>query len=176
MNVCKILTITFVTLLDLSKLHEVEKEFLELLEEINKQIQTKTRDIDSVIGAGEVFVEEQSGSKSLPNSPSPSFNRFKNNRSKTNSKCEIEASVLQQDIFSLIGNVLQTTFPNMFGDKSKNELARFTSNKRHQIQSEKNTVIIAEMSTKKLVSGGKDLMLFLGQDFFKEMIIVNRMI
>ena len=166
MNVWKILTIIFVTLLDLSKLHE--KEFLELLEEINNQSQTKTRDIDSVIGAGEVFVEQQSGSKSRPNSP-PSINRFENNRSKTDSKCQVEASVLKQDIFSLIGNVLQTTFPNLVGDNSKDELARFTSNKRHQ-----KNVITAEMSTKNLVSAGKDLKLFLGQDFFKEMIIVNR--
>ena len=168
MNVWKILTITFVTLLDLSKLHKVEKEFLELLEEINNQIQTKT-----VTGAGEVLVEQQSGLKSQPNSP-PFINRFKTNRSKANSNCKVEASVLQQDLFSLIGNVLHTIFPNMVGDSSKNELARFTLNKRHQIQSEKKIVLTAEMSTKSLVSGGKNLKLFLGQDFFKEMIIVNR--
>ena len=47
MNVWKILTITFVTLLDLSKLHEVETECLELLEEINNHIQTQTKDIMS---------------------------------------------------------------------------------------------------------------------------------
>ena len=167
MNVWKILVIIYISLLDLSKLHEVETEFLELLEEINNQIETKTLDLDSVFGD---VAEQQSDSKLQPNLPL-SNNRF-DSLSKENSRCNVDASVLRQDLLGLIENVLQITFPNMVN--SKDESKSFTLNKRNQIQSEKNIVAIAEMSTKNLFFGGKDLKLILGQDLFREMIIVNR--
>ena len=167
MNVCKILAIIFISLLNLSKLHEVETEFLELLEEINNLIETKTLDLDSVIGDVEEIAEQQSGSKLKPNSP------LSNNLAKENSRCKVEASVLQQDLLGLIENVLQITFPNMVEVNSKDESKSLK--KRNQIQSEKNIVAIAEMSTKNLFFGGKNLKLILGQDLFREMIIVNRM-
>ena len=172
MNVWKILVIIYISLLDLSKLHEVETEFLELLEEINNQIETKTLDLDSVIGNVEVFAEQQSDSKLQPNLPL-SNNRF-DSLSKENSRCNVDASVLRQDLLGLIENVLQITFPNMVEVNSKDESKSFTLNKRNQIQSEKNIVAIAEISTKNLFFGGKDLKLILGQDLFREMIIVNR--
>ena len=124
MNVCKILAIIFISLLDLSKLHEVETEFLELLEEINNLIETKTLDLDSVIGDVEDIAEQQSGSKLKPNSP------LSNNLSKENSRCKVEASVLQQDLLGLIENVLQITFPNMVEVNSKDESKSFTLKKR----------------------------------------------
>ena len=167
MNVWKILVIIYISLLDLSKLHEVETEFLELLEEINNQIETKTLDLDSVFGD---VAEQQSDSKLQPNLPL-SNNRF-DSLSKENSRCNVDASVLRQDLLGLIENVLQITFPNMVN--SKDESKSFTLNKRNQIQSEKNIVAIAEISTKNLFFGGKDLKLILGQDLFREMIIVNR--
>ena len=167
MNVWKILVIIYISLLDLSKLHEVETEFLELLEEINNQIETKTLDLDSVFGD---VAEQQSDSKLQPNLPL-SNNRF-DSLSKENSRCNVDASVLRQDLLGLIENVLQITFPNTVN--SKDESKSFTLNKRNQIQSEKNIVAIAEMSTKNLFFGGKDLKLILGQDLFREMIIVNR--
>ncbi len=169
MNVCKILAIIFISLLDLSKLHEVETEFLELLEEINNLIETKTLDLDSVIGDVEEIAEQQSGSKLKPNSP------LSNNLAKENSRCKVEASVLQQDLLGLIENVLQITFPNMVEVNSKDESKSFTLKTRNQIRSEKNIVAVAEMSTKNLIFGGKNLKLILGQDLFREMIIVNRM-
>ena len=167
MNVWKILVIIYISLLDLSKLHEVETEFLELLEEINNQIETKTLDLDSVFGD---VAEQQSDSKLQPNLPL-SNSRF-DSLSKENSRCNVDASVLRQDLLGLIENVLQITFPNMVN--SKDESKSFTLNKRNQIQSEKNIVAIAEISTKNLFFGGKDLKLILGQDLFREMIIVNR--
>ena len=169
MNVWKILVIIYISLLDLSKLHEVETEFLELLEEINNQIETKTLDLDSVFGD---VAEQQSDSKLQPNLPL-SNNRF-DSLSKENSRCNVDASVLRQDLLGLIENVLQITFPNMVEVNSKDESKSFTLNKRNQIQSEKNIVAIAEISTKNLFFGGKDLKLILGQDLFREMIIVNR--
>ena len=169
MNVWKILVIIYISLLDLSKLHEVETEFLELLEEINNQIETKTLDLDSVFGD---VAEQQSDSKLQPNLPL-SNNRF-DSLSKENSRCNVDASVLRQDLLGLIENVLQITFPNMVEVNFKDESKSFTLNKRNQIQSEKNIVAIAEISTKNLFFGGKDLKLILGQDLFREMIIVNR--
>lgn len=153
MNVWKILAIIFVSLLNLSKLHEIENEFLEILDEFNKQ-----KDQESIVNDGEEFVNQQSGSNHIAIVP------------KAISRCEVDASVLQQGIFGLTKDVLQITLPKIAGDDSK----RFTSNVRNQIQSEKNIVSTAEESTRNLFTGGKDLKLLLGSDMFREMIIVNR--
>ena len=157
MNVWKILAIIFLSLLDLSKLHELENEFLEILDELNKQ-----KDLDSIVNDGEEFVNQQSGSNHIKIVP------------KAISRCKVDASVLQQDILGLTNDVLQTTLPNIAGDKSNNDIKRFTSNVRNQIQKEKNIVSTAEESTRNLFTGGKDLKLILGSDMFREMIIVNR--
>ena len=162
MNVWKILAIIFVSLLDLSKLHELENEFLEILDELNKQIQDKRQDLDSVVNDGEEFVNQQSGSNQFDIVP------------KEISRCEVDADVLQQDIFGLTKNVLRTTLPKIIGDDSSDDIERFTPIVRNQIQTEKNIVSIAEESTRNLFIGGKDLKFILGPDLFREMIIVNR--
>ena len=156
MNVWKILAIIFVSLLDLSKLHELENEFLEILDELNKQIQDKRQDLDSVVNDGEEFVNQQSGSNQFDIVP------------KEISRCEVDADVLQQDIFGLTKNVLRTTLPKIIRDDSSDDIVR------NQIQTEKNIVSIAEESTRNLFIGGKDLKFILGPDLFREMIIVNR--
>ena len=156
MNVWKILAIIFVSILDLSKLHELENEFLEILDELNKQIQDKRQDLDSVVNDGEEFVNQQSGSNEFDIVP------------KEISRCEVDADVLQQDIFSLTKNVLRTTLPKIIRDDSSDDIVR------NQIQTEKNIVSIAEESTRNLFIGGKDLKFILGPDLFREMIIVNR--
>ena len=162
MNVWKILAIIFVSLLDLSKLHELENEFLEILDELNKQIQDKRQDLDSVVNDGEEFVNQQSGSNQFDILP------------KEISRCEVDSDVLQQNIFDLTKNVLRTTLPKIIGDDSSDDIERFTPIVRNQIQTEKNIVSIAEESTRDLLIGGKDLKFILGPDLFREMIIVNR--
>ena len=162
MNVWKIHAIIFVSLLDLSKLHELENDFLEILDELNKQIQDKRQDLDSVVNDGEEFVNQQSGSNQFDIVP------------KEISRCEVDADVLQQDIFGLTKNVLRITLPKLIGDDSSDDIERFTPIVRNQIQTEKNIVSIAEESTRNLFIGGKDLKFILGPDLFREMIIVNR--
>ena len=168
----KILAFIFVLLLDHSKLHELENEFLEILEDFTDQMQVKTQELGLAVDDGEVIVNQQSGSKLNPNTPSPTNNRL-GLLSNLNSRCRVDDSVLQQDIFGLTKNVLQNTFTNKDEVRPTDETLTFNF-KRSHIQNEKNVIAIAEQSTRNLLIGGKDLRLILGPDWFREMIIVNR--
>ena len=129
MNVWIILVFIFVSLLDLSNLHELENELFNVLKEMNSKIAVN-KNVDSVnsnaeafgemkkqkqkiVDSDEVFVNFLNSLDKRNTSPTPTISNLIN----SNENCKFVES--QQDIFNLTKKVLHTTFPKTVRDAYK---------------------------------------------------------